>query len=828
MALSTNLISQFVKVTNDEVDTKTETTVYGTVVVVDGIKFVKIDGSEVLTPISSTADAKENERVTVTIKDHSAIVTGNTSSPAARVEDVSENHNKITELDNVMAYRITTENLQAINATIDSLKAKVAKFSEMSAVYAEIEALQAKYATLDKVSATDIEVINAEIDNIQAKFGTFTSVTTDDLEAMNADIAILKGHSAEFTYVSSEKLTAVVADIKDLDAKKLSAEQADLKYANIDFSNVGKAAMEYFYANSGLIENVVVGDGAITGNLVGVTIKGDLIEGGTVVADKLVIKGNNGLYYKLNTDGVTTEAEQTEYNSLNGSIITANSITATKINVDDLVAFDATIGGFNITDNSLYSGVKESVDNTTRGIYMDNDGQIAFGDASNFVKFYKDADNKYKLAISAESMTFGSSQKSVETAISDIQTDIDTLETNIEKNTTSISLAATKTEVTKTLGGYYTKTEADAAITDKANQITQSVFQTYTTKEDFNGLKIGGRNLLRWTQDLRITETTDGTDGISKYKSDVGTLTATENGAKLIFDSSVNASMSVPLAFDGCVENGEEVTLSFDYRGNITSPGKFYFMQRTAPNVSNNLDALVQLVANETEWQHCVVTFANDNANVRTCYRVLLFYGNQSLTPDNWIEVKAGSLKLEVGNKATDWTPAPEDVDEKIDDTSTEIHETITEQNAAITQTCEEIILQALTSYTETGDFEEFKKTTESQLSMLSDQLTLKFTETSERLESVNGALQEQLNTITKYFTFDINGLTIGQADNPYKVVIDNDRYSMTVNDVEVMWISDGKVFTPEIEITRGFKLLGYSISQDAAGNVNCEYIGGE
>ena len=431
MALSTNLISQFVKVTNDEVDTKTETTVYGTVVVVDGIKFVKIDGSEVLTPISSTADAKENERVTVTIKDHSAMVTGNTSSPAARVEDVSENHNKITELDNVMAYRITTENLQAINATIDSLKAKVAKFSEMSAVYAEIEALQAKYATLDKVSATDIEVINAEIDNIQAKFGTFTSVTTDDLEAMNADIAILKGHSAEFTYVSSEKLTAVVADIKDLDAKKLSAEQADLKYANIDFSNIGKAAMEYFYANSGLIENVVVGDGAVTGNLVGVTIKGDLIEGGTVIADKLVIKGNNGLYYKLNTDGVTTEAEQTEYNSLNGSIITANSITATKINVDDLVAFDATIGGFNITDNSLYSGVKESVDNTTRGIYMDNDGQIAFGDASNFVKFYKDTDNKYKLAISAESMIFSSSQKSVETAISDIQTDVDTLRDEI-------------------------------------------------------------------------------------------------------------------------------------------------------------------------------------------------------------------------------------------------------------------------------------------------------------------------------------------------------------------------------------------------------------
>ena len=84
------------------------------------------------------------------------------------------------------------------------------------------------------------------------------------------------------------------------------------------------------------------------------------------------------------------------------------------------------------------------------------------------------------------------------------------------------------------------------------------------------------------------------------------------------------------------------------------------------------------------------------------------------------------------------------------------------------------------------------------------------------------------LNTITKYFTFDVNGLTIGQADNPYKVIIDNDRYSMTVNGTEVMWIADGKVFTPEIEVTKAFKLFGYVVDQDSNGNVNMEYVGGD
>ena len=143
-------------------------------------------------------------------------------------------------------------------------------------------------------------------------------------------------------------------------------------------------------------------------------IKGDLIEGNTVVADKLVIKGEDGLYYRLNIDGVKIEAEQTEYNSLNGSIITAKSITATKISVDDLVAFDATIGGFNITSDSLYSGTKESVENTTTGIYLGNDGQISLGDSTNFLKYYKDTEGNFKLDISlgganVESVTEGTS-----------------------------------------------------------------------------------------------------------------------------------------------------------------------------------------------------------------------------------------------------------------------------------------------------------------------------------------------------------------------------------------------------------------------------------
>ena len=325
MELPKKLINEFAKVTNDTEKPENDTTVYGVISKNGDSTYVQLDGSDLLTPVSTTTDTQDGDRVTVLIKNHTAIVTGNMTSPAARTDDVKDMDKKFTDENTLITGKIV------------------------------------------------------------AAEGDIANLKTDKLSA----------NEAEITYATIVNLNAAEAKID-----KLAAIDFDAKYANIDFANVGEAAMEHLYSKSGLIENVTISDGTITGNLVGVTIKGDLIEGNTVVADKLVIKGTDGLYYKLNTDGMKIEAQQTDQNSLNGSIITAKSITATKISVDDLVAFDATIGGFNITSDALYSGVKESINNTTRGIYLGKDGQLAIGDSNNFLKYYKTTSGAYKLELS--------------------------------------------------------------------------------------------------------------------------------------------------------------------------------------------------------------------------------------------------------------------------------------------------------------------------------------------------------------------------------------------------------------------------------------------
>ena len=458
MALSSELISQFVKATKDDSSKdNNESTVYGTVKEYNGKKYVQLDGSDLLTPISSTTDTKADERVTVMIKNHTATVTGNISSPAARTDDVQEIGSKISEFEVVIADKVDTKELNAERARIDNL------VSENVIIRGELDANTAniKELTADSVKVNDtLTAHKADIEDLQAKNATIEETLTahkasiDDLTADNVTInSTLNAHKANIDDLTADNatikgnLTAAEANIEDLKAKKLSATDADLKYANIDFTNINQAAVEKIFSDSGIIKDLIVSEGKITGELVGVTIKGDLIEGNTIVADKLVVKGSDGLYYKLNTDGVTTESEQTEYNSLNGTVIQAKSITATKIAVDDLVAFGATIGGFKLTKNSIYSGVKSSVDNTTRGIYMDNEGQIAFGDGSNYLKYYKDTDGSYKLAISARSIKMGASSKNVEEAINDVKADIDTVRDEI---TTLLRIESSRGTVFKT------------------------------------------------------------------------------------------------------------------------------------------------------------------------------------------------------------------------------------------------------------------------------------------------------------------------------------------------------------------------------------------
>lgn len=81
MALSTDLIKDFVRETNDTSDIKKEVTCYGTAVIVGDNKYVQLDGSEYYTPASYATAAYNGDRVLVLLKARSAVVIANITNP---------------------------------------------------------------------------------------------------------------------------------------------------------------------------------------------------------------------------------------------------------------------------------------------------------------------------------------------------------------------------------------------------------------------------------------------------------------------------------------------------------------------------------------------------------------------------------------------------------------------------------------------------------------------------------------------------------------------------------------------------------------------------
>ena len=427
MALSKSLVQQFAKLAVPK-EKKNESTVNGTVKIIDNTSYVQLDGSDILTPVSTTVEIKDSERVKVLIKDHTATVTDNISSPMARTATVTElanivdqNGNTISQLDNVITQQGNSiiqmnNSIQQQNDTINSFGNVIdAQNNKIQAHDTYIQSINSDITTINSSLSSQGSQISSLNDTVTSQGNSITSINNDITSLNNTVTAqgnTISAHGTSIqTFDSSIRILntgftiqdGVLTGLSSAVINNLKTTSLDADYAQIDFANIGTAAVEKIFADSGIIDDLVVQEGHITGELVGVTIKGDLIEGNTIVADKLVIKGNNGLYYKLNTNGETTTSEQTQYNSLNGSVITAKSITADRVNVSDLVAFGATIGGFHITANSIYSGAKSSINSSVSGMFLGSDGQLLIGDGENYIKYYLDStDNTWKLDIKSE------------------------------------------------------------------------------------------------------------------------------------------------------------------------------------------------------------------------------------------------------------------------------------------------------------------------------------------------------------------------------------------------------------------------------------------
>ena len=271
MGLSSELASQFAKVTNDSSRNTNGTKLYGTIAMLGEVPHVKLDGTEELTPISRTVEVAEGDRVEVMIANHSATVTGNLTDPSIGIVRAGNLESKITQTAGQIQLQVSDleKNLNSkITQTASSIQSEVS--AKFETVDGEIEEFSTFKQTVEgfsfmgtggtvKISGGDINLTGAisfsdlsdattkqqEIDGISS---TAKSASTEATNAWNRATAIANGTFSGGTLIDKKNIKSpVIVGGKLFAVSKTSCAQinSDGFYLWCDDMDNPKASISY-------------------------------------------------------------------------------------------------------------------------------------------------------------------------------------------------------------------------------------------------------------------------------------------------------------------------------------------------------------------------------------------------------------------------------------------------------------------------------------------------------------------------------------------------------------------------------------------------------
>lgn len=824
MALSSDLISQFVQVTKDNTKTSKETTVYGTVVKYDGVKYVRIDGSDLLTPVSMTADAIEGERVTVMIKNHTAMVTGNISSPSARTSTVTEiggtseeASNKVTELEILLADKVSTDRLATEVARIDTLVSdnatvknrldvaegnikqlnadNVSITAQLNAAEADIEILKADVADIENINAKyatieNLEATQAQVNNLEATYGEFHDLTAERLDAAEADIDSLEtkkldAATAEITYAKISELDATTADVDNLEADvakidtlifgSASGSAIQTSFANAVIAQLGNAQIK-----SAMIENVSASK-ITSGDIITNNVRVMSEDGKLLISDETMqISDESRVRVQIGKD-VSGDYSINIWDENGNLMFSKGGITDSAIKDaiirNDMVSDTANIAAHKLDIDSLFEEINGSSKTIKSSrVYLDEKGQsldVAFESVTTDVEELQNELSSQGTQITAVQGQISSkvwqsdinavsnaSDEKIETLsnqYSSLEQEVDSMSTTIASHTSEISKKADSTTVTE-VNTKVTSLEADLS------GFRTTVSSTYVTISEVEGIKIGGRNLFSGYSDSEIQLPDYQSTG--SFKQFIDCLT---------FDPSETVGEEYTISFWAKSPNGETPLVVYNQNG---SPRYFYFPRTT---VTSSLG---------TEWEYFTLTITNEDKGetyTGTYYNRIEFYASDQTG------VLLKKIKVEKGNKATDWTPAPEDMATSDDLATVQSAADLVETRVTTAETLIEQLSDCIAVLVRDANGESLMIQTEDGWSFSTASIQETVDATSENLDSlinevgdVNSAvdaLQQAvtdlgiLNDYVKIGSYENEPcIELGETDSDFKLIITNTR----------------------------------------------------
>lgn len=342
-------------------------------------------------------------------------------------------------------------------------------------------------------------------------------------------------------------------------------------------------------------------------------------------------------------------------------------------------------------------------------------------------------------------------------------------------------------------------TTAESKITQNEKSISLAVSETTKVNQKVDNLQIGGRNLLRNTAFNTF-----------KYWNSINAKLEVVDGW---CEVTINGTWS-SITQNFKPEKGVDYIISYEaYLVDTEATSAFLECDFGSP------DDKLAITKTPTKYSK-KIPYPTDVAN---------FINFQLLSEEVGKKWRIRNIKLEKGNKATDWTPAPEDVDNDLATTNNNVSNlihTTTDLSAQLNVTKQSIQSNVSEISQIQNNIATMKKETSTSIEQTNKSISAVISSTNILQEKVNGS-NETIKNINTNFGFDAEGMTIGKSDSHFKTKISNERFSFTENGNEVAYFANKKMYITDGQFTNSMRVGDFAFVPRANGSLDFKKVGG-
>lgn len=363
------------------------------------------------------------------------------------------------------------------------------------------------------------------------------------------------------------------------------------------------------------------------------------------------------------------------------------------------------------------------------------------------------------------------------------------------------------------------------------NGFRTTVSETYTTKTEFNNLKIGGTNLIKGSKPY----------GKSGFFKNFNSVTDNEYGEVTL--ESTTASQSYPnvgISFDNAftfdktdIVKGDKYVISYDimmlertYSASSTFTEDWIGIRHNGGSWSGLIkyDGIKNdfLNAPLNKWAHFEHSITANAWDGTTDIGAAIQFGTKSVGKFHF---RMRNVKLEKGTKATSWSPAPEDIDENFADLTDIVNENnanvVSLMESSINQAKDSITTQVEASYYTKTEAEELMAQMSTQFQQTEDSFEMEFNSLRAIVDQVNESADTNYSNIQKYIRFVDGHIIIGVSGNPFSLDIGNDRISFMQNNSEIAYISNHEFYITSGIITQNLRIGNFEFRPRSNGNLS-------